>query len=158
MTRKNDSLAYPADPLAAIRELQALDARPGGALPVGRDPVAQESPPGGPRSPSRRQPGPPPTPATRSAVRPHPAGREPTNSSYEEPGGRGDFIGEAVRTMLAQPYSSDPGKGPFTVSTVKIPTEIWERLCWVSAWTARPKQEIIADALKDHFVKFLKGG
>jgi hypothetical protein len=66
-------------------------------------------------------------------------------------------MAEAVLAMLSRPYTSDLGKGPFTVSTVKVPTEVWERLGWVSAWTGRPKQEIIADALKDHFAKVLKG-
>jgi hypothetical protein len=58
--------------------------------------------------------------------------------------------------MLARPYTSDPRKGPFTVSTVKIPTEVWERLGWLSAWAGQPKQEIIADALREHFVRILK--
>jgi hypothetical protein len=66
-------------------------------------------------------------------------------------------MADAVREMLSRPYTSDPNKGPFTVSTVKVPTEVWERLGWVSTWTGRPKQEIIADALKEHFVKVLKG-
>jgi hypothetical protein len=39
---------------------------------------------------------------------------------------------------------------------VKIPTEVWERLGWLSAWAERPKQEIIADALREHFVRILK--
>lgn len=66
-------------------------------------------------------------------------------------------MADAVREMLSRPYTCDPGKGPFTVSTVKVPTEVWERLGWVSAWTGRPKQEIIADALKEHLGKVLKG-
>jgi len=65
-------------------------------------------------------------------------------------------MAEAVRKMLSLPYTSDPKKGPFTVSTVKIPTDVWERLGWVSAWAGRPKQEIIADALREHLVKVLK--
>ena len=181
MTRKTESLAYPTNPLAAIRELGALDTRPSSTLPVGYDHIAHESPPEGTRSPSRHQLAARPMPATGSAVantggseggsvtgserqsaprerRQQPAGREATNPSDKESGGRGNLIGTAVRSILAQPYSTDPGKGPFTTSTVKIPTEIWERLGWVSAWTARPKQEIIAEALKDYLVKFLKGG
>lgn len=43
-----------------------------------------------------------------------------------------------------------------TVSTVKIPTEVWERLGWVAALTGRKKQDIIAEALKDYFRAVLK--
>jgi hypothetical protein len=73
-----------------------------------------------------------------------------------ESGGQRHSIADAVRAMLARPYTSDPRRGPFTVSTVKVPTEVWERLGWLSAWTGRPKQEIIADALREHFVRILK--
>jgi hypothetical protein len=66
-------------------------------------------------------------------------------------------MAEAVRAMLARPFTSDPRKGPFTVSTVKIPTEVWERLGWLSAWAGRPKQEILADALREHLRTFFKG-
>jgi predicted DNA-binding protein len=58
--------------------------------------------------------------------------------------------------MLSQPYKADPKKGPFTVSTVKIPTEVSERLGWVATLTGRAKQEILAEALKDYFAKVLE--
>ncbi|MBX9625556.1 MAG: hypothetical protein K2X82_17245 [Gemmataceae bacterium] len=66
-------------------------------------------------------------------------------------------MAEAVWAMLGRPYTADPEKGPFTVSTVKIPAEVWERLGWLSKWTGRAKQDILADALKDHFAKVVKG-
>jgi hypothetical protein len=68
-----------------------------------------------------------------------------------------DPIAEAVRTLLARPYAATAEKGPFTVSTVKIPAEVWERLSWLSKWTGRAKQDIIADALREHFAKVLRG-
>lgn len=63
---------------------------------------------------------------------------------------------DAVAMMLQKPYTADSRKGPFTVSTVKIPTEVWERLGWVATLTGQAKQEIITDALKSHFEKVLK--
>lgn len=66
-------------------------------------------------------------------------------------------MAEAVRAMLGRAYTADPEKGPFTVSTVKIPAEVWDRLGWLSKWTGRAKQDIIADALKDHFAKVVRG-
>jgi hypothetical protein len=180
MNRKTESLAYPADPLAAIRELQELDARPGG----GQAGVRSRAPEPG----STQAPRPPPQP--KAAERPPtldtggavanavgsegssatisesdavsrararvPADRTEVQSPEHESGGQRHSIAEAVRAMLARPYTSDPRKGPFTVSTVKIPTEVWERLGWLSAWAGRPKQEIIADALREHFMRILK--
>src|SRR5436305_12676326 len=69
MTRKTESLAYPADPLASIRELQQLNAPPD----AGQSGASDLFPAPGPRT-GLRQPSPPqsaaplPTPAARSAV------------------------------------------------------------------------------------------
>jgi hypothetical protein len=60
---------------------------------------------------------------------------------------------EAILQMLGKPYAADHGKGPFTVTTVKIPTEVWERLGWTASLTGQAKQEIIASALKEYFHK-----
>lgn len=200
--RKNDSLAVPADPLAALRALQDLDARP--AAPPPRSPPGADHatalPPTGAtgsgdapntgspvgsagggaaagvrdNAPARRR-----TSADGSeggeagserssdtagwAASGHDSGRvrpprprkpDPAWVSDEDPA---DPMAEAVRTMLGRPYAADPEKGPFTVSTVKIPAEVWDRLGWLSKWTGRAKQDIIADALKDHFAKVVKG-
>jgi hypothetical protein len=67
-------------------------------------------------------------------------------------------MANAIRGMLSKPYTADPKRGPFTVSTVKIPSEISERLGWVATLTGKAKQEILADALKDYFAKVLKEG
>lgn len=69
-----------------------------------------------------------------------------------------DPLAAAVRQMLSRPYTADPRKGPFTVSTVKMPTEVSERLGWVATLTGKAKQEILADALKDFFAKVLREG
>jgi predicted transcriptional regulator len=51
---------------------------------------------------------------------------------------------------------TEPGKGPFHVSTVKIPSEVWERLGWAAKFSEQTQQDIIADALKDYFQKMLR--
>lgn len=163
MTRKTESLAYPADPLAAIRELHDLDAQPAGVT----------VPPAARRSETTSATALPCPPTTGSAVvdevgsevgsatgrarRHRPPLPEPAPRPVE-PSGRGDPLRLAVRELLARPYTADPKLGPFTVSTVKIPTEVWERLGWVSTLSGRPKQEILAEALKDHFEKILGEG
>jgi hypothetical protein len=80
-----------------------------------------------------------------------------TGQAAETPRPEADPIAEAVRALLARPYAEHPGRGRFTVSTVKIPAEVWERLGWLAKWTGRAKQDIIADALREHFEKVLRG-
>jgi len=60
----------------------------------------------------------------------------------------------AILQVLAEPFIGDPLKGPFTVTTVKVPTVIWERLALFAQLTGEHKQEILAKALKE----FLKPG
>lgn len=64
----------------------------------------------------------------------------------------------ALREMLANPYSSDPGKGPFTVTSMKLQTEVSERLGWASTLLKRPKQEIVSEALRLYFERILQEG
>jgi hypothetical protein len=59
--------------------------------------------------------------------------------------------------MLGRPYPPDLAKGPFTVTTVKIPTALWERLGWVVALTGQAKQDVLAEALKDRLEKVREG-
>lgn len=74
------------------------------------------------------------------------------------PGAASDPLGDAVRELLSRPYTGEGNKVPVTVSTVKIPTEVWERLGWVAALTGRTKQDLIAEALKGYFRIVLEGG
>lgn len=163
MTRKTESLSYPSNPLAAMRELQELDAKPHGidvngaapeptkvALPASSAVASADS------SEEARATSSEVASATRSKKpRPKPGrrarGGEPDSSEEPSP------LASAVREMLSEPYTADPKKGPFTVSTVKIPTEVSERLGWVSTLTGKAKQEILAEALKDYFQKILNG-
>lgn len=165
MSRKTEGLSYPANPLDAIRELQELDA------------AATQTPkavgPGAPRADALPIPLPASSEvahATSSAVgsvtpvgtESRPRFRRPAPIRESAPtetasGPEENPVARAMREMLARPYTFDAKKGPFTVSTVKIPTEVWERLGWAVALTDRPKQEIIAEALQDYFATLLRG-
>lgn len=178
-TRKTSSLAVPADPLAALRALQELDTprspvpEDATALPVadatGSAPLpATGSAVGSATTPAEsnevanaggsvvtrpRERDTSSATGSAGARSPGPRKIEPTEETADPP----DPMAAAVRAMLGQPYSGEPAKGQFIVSTVKLPVEVWERLGWLSKWTGRAKQDIIADALKDHFAKIVKG-
>ena len=157
MATKSESLSFPADPLAALRALQDLDAP---AAPPREPP---------PPVPEEGEPGPPTAPATggegggaaRGAAAKKPAARRGRGAPGDEakrPGDASDPLGDAVRELLARPYAGEGSRAPVTVSTVKIPTEVWERLGWVAALTGRTKQDLIAEALKGYFRVVLEGG
>lgn len=159
MSRKTESLLFPKNPLAAMRELQNLDAGPSPAEPPEpteeRDhatslPVACAT---GSEVSSvttlaeRSQAG--------SEVAKFPTARRPRReaASTAEPV---DSITDAVKELLSRPYTNGAKKGPLTVSTVKMPSEVSERLGWASKLSGQTKQDIIADALKDYFQKMLR--
>lgn len=186
--KKTESLSYPKNPLVALRELQELnDLQPvangndptttpaAEALPQSSATSSVVAPMDGSelanatssvttslessaRADATRSDD---SSATSSATQTRK--RKPTTRTIEEeppddPTGPGDPLAAAVRQMLSRPYTADPRKGPFTVSTVKIPTEVSERLGWVATLTGQAKQEILADALKDYFAKVLREG
>ncbi len=64
----------------------------------------------------------------------------------------------AMLSLLAQPYETDVRKGPYTVSTMKIPTALVERLGWVSTLTGQTKQELVAEAIRDYLEKVRQEG
>ena len=190
MTRRTESLAYPKNPLAAMRELQELNDQP--SVANGNDPAKSRSlvapPTSLPQSSATSSVVAPPdssevadaTSSTASSAESSAVAdadrsddssatssvaqtrkrKQVTRTKDELPpddsADTGDPLATAVRKMLSQPYKADPKKGPFTVSTVKIPTEVSERLGWVATLTGKPKQEILAEALKDYFAKVLK--
>lgn len=157
MGRKTESLAYPSNPLAAIRELQDLDA------PESGDQGARDNAGSSATAPAVAQTeGSEVANATRSerrhAVAPQRRKKVPNAaSSATAADAPPDPVREAVLGMLSSPYSGEVNQGPFTTTTVKIPTEVWERLGWVASLTGQAKQEIIAEALKEHLVKVSKG-
>lgn len=190
MTRRTESLAYPKNPLAAMRELQELNDLP--SVANGNDPAKCRSvvalPTSLPQSSATSSAVAPPestevadatssltssvessavaeadssddssaTSSATSARKRKQITRTKEEAPQDESADTGDPLAAAVRKMLSQPYRADPKKGPFTVSTVKIPTEVSERLGWVATLTGKPKQEILAEALKDYFAKVLK--
>ncbi len=192
MTRRTESLAYPKNPLAAMRELQELNDLP--SVANGNDPAKSRNvvalPTSLPQSSATSSAvatpdssevadatSSPTSSAEGSAVadadrsddssatssgqqtrKRKPIPRTKEDQPQDDSADTGDPLAAAVRMMLSQPYKADPKKGPFTVSTVKIPTEVSERLGWVANLTGKPKQEILAEALKDYFAKILKEG
>jgi len=86
---------------------------------------------------------------TRSAV-----GSATTRSKV--PAG-GDPVRAAMLGMLAQPYPDDMEGGVMTVTSVKIPKPIWERLEYARTITKQDKQDIIAEALRLYFDRIVQG-
>src|SRR5579871_79768 len=66
-------------------------------------------------------------------------------------------VREAMRQALRQPYSADLSKGPSTATTIRNPTEIWERLDMASTLEGQTKQDIITEALKQYLKKIGRG-
>jgi hypothetical protein len=158
MNKKTASLAYPSNPLAAMRDLQDLDALP---KPVAFATSSAESSVVAHQQSSEpsSQRGSPESSAETLAEAKKPTPKLSSVTRHKELDSESDSsnpMADAVWSMLQKPYTADVRKGPFTVSTVKIPTEVWERLGWVSTLTGQPKQEIISEALKTHFEKVLR--
>ena len=125
--KKTEALTFPTNPLAAMRELQDLDPPPP-EIPTPEPPPEDSEQIESPISSFRQIE----TPPTRTI----------------------DPVRQAILQVLAEPFIGDPLKGPFTVTTVKVPTVIWERLALFAQLTGEHKQEILAKALKE----FLKPG
>ena len=69
-----------------------------------------------------------------------------------------DPVRQAMLGMLALPYPEDMEEGAMTVTSVKIPKPIWERLEYARTLTKMDKQDIIADALRIYFELIVEGG
>ena len=159
MSRKTESLSFPSNPLAAMRELQELDPAP----PASPQPEAAEERDIATPLPDNHATGSVIGSTTLLAERSSP-GREvvkltpPRRSRREAPPDEpsADPIRAAVKELLSRPYSSGPQKVPLTVSTVKMPHEVWERLGWAAKLTEQTQQDIISEALKDYFQKLLR--
>ncbi len=68
-----------------------------------------------------------------------------------------DPVRLAMLGILAQPYPADMEKGVMTVTSVKIPKPIWERLEYARTITKKDKQDIIAEALRLYFDRIVSG-
>ncbi|MBX9581990.1 MAG: hypothetical protein K2X87_16925 [Gemmataceae bacterium] len=157
MTRRTQSLLYPSDPLASLRALQDLDApKPAPERDLVTDPQPPPPPPSA-ENESLSDGGSEDGRVTGSAGGTGPVARRPRMTDPKREKAASDPMVEAVRRLLATPYGETGGRGAVTVSTVKIPTEVWERLGWVAKLSGRTKQDIITDALKRYFETVLKG-
>lgn len=78
--------------------------------------------------------------------------REPSRTASSDP------VREAMLGMLSLPYPEDMAEGAMTVTSVKIPKPIWERLEYARTLTKKDKQDIIADALRIYFELIVEGG
>ena len=72
-------------------------------------------------------------------------------------GSSADPVRQAMLGMLTLPYPEDMGEGAMTVTSVKIPKPIWERLEYARTLTKMDKQDIIADALQIYFELIVEG-
>lgn len=156
MTRKTESLSFPKDPLAAMRELQELDTSPRNGTP----PVPAEERDNATSLPDTHATSSEVSSVTTLAASSRagseaPKEKRPRAQPVPEPTER-DPIAGAVKELLSRPYTSEEGKSPLTVSTVKMPNEVWERLGWAAKVTGQAKQDIIRDALKDYFRNLVK--
>lgn len=157
MTKKTESLSFPTNPLDAIRQLQDLDT-PSNDTPPGprqeRDRVATLPGTHVTSNEATSVTTPAITSGRGNEVAKLPTGtqsqREPVPAEQER-----DLIVGAVKELLSRPYS-EASKGPMSACTVKMPSEVWERLGWAAKLTGQAKQDIIRDALKDYFRKLLK--
>ncbi len=148
MTQKS-GLAYPENPLSVMRELQELS-------PVTPEPAKK------PRTLNPNKSSSEVASATSSVAANvtdeaatslrRRSSRQKTNDDEQK-----NPLNEVLIQLLAKPYESETKSGPFTSTTVKIQTELWERLGHASALTNLPKQEILAEALRDYFRKMVKG-
>jgi hypothetical protein len=68
-----------------------------------------------------------------------------------------DPVRQAMLGMLALPYPEDMAEGVMTVTSVKIPKPIWERLEYARTLTKKDKQDIIAEALRLYFDRIVEG-
>ena len=110
MRKRTESLTFPKDPLATMRELQDMNT-------------------------SHRTETPPEQESQSAGGLPAPVGHP---------------LQEAILQLLAAPYPPTLTRGPFTVTSVKIHTEIWNRVGLAATLIGRPKQEILAEALRNY--------
>lgn len=152
MRKKTEGLTFPTNPLATMRELQDLDARPA-------------------PTPEPREETPPPitsSAAVETASLPTETATTPTDTTTALPvthttsnttalPKKSDPLRDALIQAIQQPVEGELGKGPFTVSSIKVHNTVWERLGYVSQLTGRNKQDLVSEALLDLFAKVVRG-
>ena len=172
MRRKTEGLTFPTDPLAAMRDLQNLDAPTDTEAEANN--FAETQTQNGAHTtsstvvlPTSSTEGSVSRPASESVPRPndpligsavsskvfHTTSSAVVLPTSSTEGNATDPLRQAVLSLLAQPLAGDPTKGPFTVTSIKVHQQIWERLGHVAGVTGRNKQDLVAEALLDLFVK-----
>jgi hypothetical protein len=159
MRKKSESLTFPSNPLAAMRELQDLDA-----------PAPKRDTPPTPKEKVIAVAAPPSTEPTSSIVAETttlPTNNIPlsttdhtttlpvahTTSNTTALPTQTDPLRAALLQTIQQPVVGDLSKGPFTVSSIKVHNTVWERLGYASQLTGRNKQDLVSEALLDLFAK-----
>ncbi len=187
---KTKSLSLPSDPVARLRELHELDnpapAIRNEALPHSNG-AAQQHSHIGTQQPGRTtlqqysntaapEPGHTTTePQSRTALQlqDHAETQPPANAAPRKRSNAAvrnrdmedteNPVHQAMRQALLRPYPPDLRKGPTTATTIRIPTELWERLDMASTLLEQTRQEfhhkqdIIAEALKAYLTRIGRG-
>ena len=180
--RKTRSLTLATDPVARLREIHELDnpttaspSEPGdqhvgcstetlqrGNVQTEQRSIAATSAPGQPQAldpdnAAAQQPG-DATTKQRAHMAAHKRGSGTAGARRNEEAQQSENpVHDAMRQMLRAPYSDDLSKGPATATTIRIPTEIWERLDMAARLQETTKQDIIASALVKHLAKIGRG-
>lgn len=172
--RTTRSLTLASDPVARLREIHDLD------NPAAASPTAPAIPPNGSGAAAKQRSNVETVePESAAAVPPRQqdanerdnvaAPKRATATAYKRSGdatgtrrnedlhNTDNPVHEAMRQMLRAPYSGDLNKGPATATTIRVPTEIWERLDMASTLESQTKQDIIAEALKQYLKKIGRG-
>jgi hypothetical protein len=149
MRKKSESLTFPSNPLAAMRELQDLDA------PAPKEKAVVALPETETTSSRVAEPTILPTSSEPSSDTENtttlPVVRTTSNTTTLPP--QVDPLRAALLQTIQQPVAGDLSKGPFTVSSIKVHNTVWERLGYVSQLTGRNKQDLVSEALLDLFAK-----
>jgi hypothetical protein len=170
-TPKTKSLSLPSDPVARLREMHELDNPPPSpsaleALSHSSLEAPQHSSvstllPTNASTPERdnvttQPPSSPPTPPrTNAAVSKR--GSTEAKLRPQEPAAEENPVREAMRQALRKPYAAGLQKGPSTATTIRVPSELWERLDMAAKLQNQTKQDLIAEALKQYLMKIGRG-
>jgi hypothetical protein len=167
MRRKEDSLTVAMDPMAALRELQEIDL-PEASPPLPSGSTVASTPASTSDNTSDSIITHTSKPAktlkrshtrTGSTVQPHDNTSDSIVASSHN--NSGDYTNDPIKNgewqVVQRPLSTSYRKGPFTTSSVRVPTEVWDRLKVVKNFLGVDQQDILADALADYFDKVRRG-
>lgn len=152
--KKTEGLAYPSNPLAAMRDLQELDTPTESPQPDDATTQQQRKTSGNTTTQQQSKKDVPAKERVAREDRILPA-VPATPPSVPAPHGSA-AVRLAMLNALLGPYETDLIKGATTATTLRLPTELWERLGMASAITGKTKQDLVSDALQIHLRKVAK--